>query len=380
MTASTMSTLTDHQPAYQVEFLNICKGRRVAATKRRIRWRFGFSDRAAIGQGLSNIDCRGEEHEVVFLWSIASGKQRILADGVEVHFGSGSRMSDRFEKSWTMNGGHELKIVAHATQPLRKSTGNFRQFDLVIDGRSFDDLPQIYELGRESTTSTSTSASAWSPAKRIRSTPHLYRMGSCPISPSPASELLKTPSSAGLKGMTTALRKPDAPRRSHSLPMHLLSLDAAAATHDLISFDDDDSTTASLSPSSSCSVFDDLYHQQQRQQLVGAQETRMPRAVSQGSLLYYPAGATTSTSTPPPTLLPQHSALVSPEPMPSGSSWSFSFSPEQQRPSFVNPKDSELEVALNSLVNLEGGRSSPLPPMISPKPTQLHINIIPAHY
>jgi hypothetical protein len=134
-------------PIYQVDWSNQASGKRLSATKRRIRWRFGFSNREAILDGCTGVECRGEEHEVVFVWSLASGKRFVLADDKEVHFSTGGKMTDtRFETAWGMPGGHMVKLIAHAAPPLVHKPG-FRQFDLQIDGCSFFDFPKIFQLG-----------------------------------------------------------------------------------------------------------------------------------------------------------------------------------------------------------------------------------------
>jgi len=140
-----------------------------AGTKRRICWKFGFPNRDAIDKGLSGNECRGEEHEVVFVWSRTSGKKFVLADGHEVHWSKNKSpfSSDKFESKWEMAGGHILTVVAHSSCPLlfekRKNNssnnnsntddgsndnGNsFRQFDLSIDGISFSKMPKMFQLG-----------------------------------------------------------------------------------------------------------------------------------------------------------------------------------------------------------------------------------------
>jgi hypothetical protein len=150
-------------PAYQIERLVTAKGKRVAASKRRCRWRFGYANPEAMEQGLSGADCRGEEHEVVMVWSLTSGKQFILADGNEVHFSKGT-FTDKFECSWTTKNGHELMVIAYATPPLFHCSG-VRQFDLLIDGRSYCDMPTMPQLGRTGNPSRARST----PAVRRRS-------------------------------------------------------------------------------------------------------------------------------------------------------------------------------------------------------------------
>lgn len=133
-------------PVYQVDCSFGASGKKVAATKRRIRFRFGFSNAEALEAGATGTACRGEEHEVTLTWSLASGKRTVMADGVEVHYSKGQRAENKFETTFTMNGQHTIKLIAHAAPPLRYVPG-FKQFDMQIDGLSYFNMPKIYELG-----------------------------------------------------------------------------------------------------------------------------------------------------------------------------------------------------------------------------------------
>ena len=133
-------------PIYQIDMTTASTGKMVAQTKRRVRWRFGFSNKEAIAAGGTGTDCRGEEHEVTLIWSLTSGKRLVLMDGKEVHFSMGKPTSGKFQTSWTMRGNHVLKIVAYAAPPVRNRPG-FKQFELFLDGMSFFTFPKIYELG-----------------------------------------------------------------------------------------------------------------------------------------------------------------------------------------------------------------------------------------
>ena len=157
-------------PVYQVDCLTQNKGKRFAATKRRVRWRFGFSNRDAIERGLTGTDCRGAEHEVVFVWSLTSGKQLILADGHEVHWSKSPKHKGKFEFTWNMNGNHEMKVVAHASLfSRRKNAENSDQFDLLIDGLSFWNMPKMFELGtkRSALRENATSINKMSPTSSM---------------------------------------------------------------------------------------------------------------------------------------------------------------------------------------------------------------------
>lgn len=140
-------------PVYQINFAAALSGKRLSATKRRIHFTFGFSNPEALAQGHSGVECRGEEHEVLLVWSLTSGRRIITADDQEVHFSVGSRFESKFETSWTIAGGHTIKIIAHAAPPFTKIPG-FRQYDLLLDGCSFFDMPRIYELGKSPTATT----------------------------------------------------------------------------------------------------------------------------------------------------------------------------------------------------------------------------------
>eukprot|EP00547_Thalassionema_nitzschioides_P004505 CAMPEP_0194204072 /NCGR_PEP_ID=MMETSP0156-20130528/3694_1 /TAXON_ID=33649 /ORGANISM="Thalassionema nitzschioides, Strain L26-B" /LENGTH=476 /DNA_ID=CAMNT_0038929993 /DNA_START=70 /DNA_END=1500 /DNA_ORIENTATION=- len=136
-------------PVYQVDFLSDAKGKRLGVTKRNVTFRFGFSNADAIADGHKGTNCRGEEHEVVLTWSLASGKREVKFDGSQVHYSKGKRTEMKFECSFTIRGQHTVKLVAHAA-PALKNIPEFRQFDFFLDGLSFFDFPKIYELGQSS--------------------------------------------------------------------------------------------------------------------------------------------------------------------------------------------------------------------------------------
>jgi hypothetical protein len=129
---------------YQIDFTAVDAGKRIASTKRRIRWRFGFTNQDALAAGETGTACRGEEHDITLIWSLTSGKRLVLADGQEVHYSS--NRTQMFDFSWTMRGNHVLKIIAHATAPLNPSH-NFRQYDFFVDGMSFFNMPKVHRLG-----------------------------------------------------------------------------------------------------------------------------------------------------------------------------------------------------------------------------------------
>lgn len=135
-------------PVYQIDFSAVACGKTVSSSKRRIRWRFGFSNQEALGLGETGTACRGEEHDVTLIWSVTSGKRLIFSDGQELHYST--NRTGVFEYSWTMRGNHVVKVIAHAAPPMSGNPG-FRQYDLFVDGLSFFNFPKVFELGVKGT-------------------------------------------------------------------------------------------------------------------------------------------------------------------------------------------------------------------------------------
>lgn len=136
----------DAEILYQIDCCKASSGKTVALTKRRVRWRFGLANRMAMEQGATGVDCRGYEHEVTFVWSIASGKKLIVYDQKEVHYSQGRR-EGKFTFMWNA-GGKMFTLIAYAAPPVSKHHRAFgKQFELLIDNVSFDTLPRIYQLG-----------------------------------------------------------------------------------------------------------------------------------------------------------------------------------------------------------------------------------------
>jgi hypothetical protein len=135
-------------PPYQINHRAKRCGKTITATKRRVTFQFGFSSADAIRRGLAMADCRGEEHEVVLIWSHMTGKRQLFMDGREFHTSKAARGNTRFEHSWSMPGNHTLKVVANAAPPITaEGARQFKQFDLQLDGMSYFDFSRIYELG-----------------------------------------------------------------------------------------------------------------------------------------------------------------------------------------------------------------------------------------
>jgi len=142
---SGIDTRRDENSLYQIDFTALSCGKRIASTKRRIRWRFGFTNKDALNSGLTGTDCRGEEHDITLIWSLTSGKRFVIADSQEVHYSNGK--SNLFEFSWTLRADHVLKIVAHSSFSITGKKDSCRQYDFFVNGLSFFNMPKTCRLG-----------------------------------------------------------------------------------------------------------------------------------------------------------------------------------------------------------------------------------------
>lgn len=139
---------SDHCILYQIDCCKASSGKTVFATKRRVRWRFGTSNPEAMKSGATGVDCRGCEHEISFTWSIASGKRLLVQDNREIHYSQGKRAEGKFTFVWVDNFKNSFTLIAYAAPPVKATHRQHgKQFELLVNGISFDSLPRIYELG-----------------------------------------------------------------------------------------------------------------------------------------------------------------------------------------------------------------------------------------
>ena len=143
------------QTPYQIEFNVTNTGKKITGTKRIIHFRFGFANSQALKEGKVGTDCRGDEHDIIIQWSITGGKRTINMDGREVQYQVGkrsstSRRADVLEASWRI-GNHTYDLKCYAYKPsngsIEKRNPYWKQYSLLIDERSYFDLPQIFDLG-----------------------------------------------------------------------------------------------------------------------------------------------------------------------------------------------------------------------------------------
>ena len=138
---------------YQIDYSVKNTSKTFGFSKKRITFKFGIANPPAVANGGKGANCRGSEHEVIFTWSLNSGKRQILLDGKDVHF------SESGQNGWTADQvfqhhfhvrvqGLSGPLRAHLiTQPANKDVPHIKPFDLRINGVTYFAMPKIFELG-----------------------------------------------------------------------------------------------------------------------------------------------------------------------------------------------------------------------------------------
>jgi hypothetical protein len=138
---------------YQVDFSTKNASKTFGFSKKRVSFKFGVASNEALAQGLTGANCRGSEHEVIFIWSLNSGKRQILADGKDVHF------SESGQNGWTNDQvfqhhfnlrvpNFSTPVRCHLiTQPANRDVPSIKPFDLRVNGISFFSFSKIFQLG-----------------------------------------------------------------------------------------------------------------------------------------------------------------------------------------------------------------------------------------
>ena len=134
---------------YQVDYVAVNCGKIVAASKRRIRFKFGYTNLEALEAGKTGQDCRGSEHEIVITWSLSSGKQAIAFDQQEVYFDVGDSTQTKIAHAFKDQLGHMIEVKVHAANMSTKTNPDpdWKQYDILVDGVSFFRMPKIFEIG-----------------------------------------------------------------------------------------------------------------------------------------------------------------------------------------------------------------------------------------
>jgi len=145
--------MSDVFSPYQIDYSVKNTSKTFGFSKKKITFKFGVANPPAVANGDSGANCRGSEHEVIFTWSLNSGKRQIMCDGKDIHF------SETGQNGWTADqvfqhhfqirvAGLSGPLRAHLiTQPANRDVPHIKPFDLRLNGVSYFSMPQIFQLG-----------------------------------------------------------------------------------------------------------------------------------------------------------------------------------------------------------------------------------------
>ena len=85
---------------YYIDYSVKNQSKTIGVSKKKITFKFGFANRQAVDDGLVGAHCRGSEHEVVFTWSLNSGKRHVTLDGKDVHFSTSGQNGWTSDRTW----------------------------------------------------------------------------------------------------------------------------------------------------------------------------------------------------------------------------------------------------------------------------------------
>lgn len=145
--------MSDMFSPYQIDYSVKNTSRTFGFSKKKIIFKFGFANSQAVEAGETGVNCRGSEHEVIFTWSLNSGKRQILADGKDVHYSETGRngwVDDQvFQHHFTIRvPGLSSELRAHLiTQPTSRDVPHIKPFDLRVNGLSYFSMPKLFQLG-----------------------------------------------------------------------------------------------------------------------------------------------------------------------------------------------------------------------------------------
>ena len=138
---------------YQIDYSVKNTSKTFGFSKKKVIFKFGIANKQALADGQTGANCRGSEHEVIFTWSLNSGKRQILADGKDVHYsetGQNGWTADQvFQHHFTIRvPGISSPLRAHLiTQPANRDMPQIKPFDLRINGCSYFKMSKIFQLG-----------------------------------------------------------------------------------------------------------------------------------------------------------------------------------------------------------------------------------------
>jgi len=139
---------------YQVDYAVLNTAKTLGFSKKRVTFKFGIANRKAISEGLTGAHCRGSEHEVVFVWSLKTGKRQLFLDGKDVHYSESRQNGWTADRAWQhsfplKDASGTLK-VHFISQSVSKELPDSKPFDLRLNGISYFSFNRIFQLGTPS--------------------------------------------------------------------------------------------------------------------------------------------------------------------------------------------------------------------------------------
>lgn len=138
---------------YQVDYSVKNTSKTFGFSKKRVSFKFGIANNEALAQGLTGAHCRGSEHEIIFIWSLNTGKRQVLADGKDVHYSesglNGWTTDQVFQHHFQLRvPNFSTPLRCHLiTQPANRDVPSVHPFDLRLNGISYFAFSKIFQLG-----------------------------------------------------------------------------------------------------------------------------------------------------------------------------------------------------------------------------------------
>lgn len=136
---------------YQVEYDVENAGKKFHFSKKKVVFKFGFANVNAVNEDRIGEACRGGEHELMFLWSLRTGKRQLVLDGKEIEYTETHRNGWLADRSWEhyftlddRTGTFRLHFISHPKSP---DVPDSRPFDLKVAGASYFSFNKIADLG-----------------------------------------------------------------------------------------------------------------------------------------------------------------------------------------------------------------------------------------
>lgn len=175
-----MSAVTSKNTVFRIECVEEDVGRIRKHSKKWLTWRFKVVESAGVSHHPMDagppmvdllagpiVDVRpppitapapakmvSKTYSISLTWSFKSGKQSLEVNGTELWFGR-KRGGAIFSHAW-QEGDLQLEVLGTCQPPKRHVSPDFRSFDLMINGKNFEDLPI---LGKDEAAHSSTTIS-----------------------------------------------------------------------------------------------------------------------------------------------------------------------------------------------------------------------------